>query len=105
MPVVAFAEEAELEPEALDLGLAGTREGQPAVGRVGGIVDIEGLAGTIARRTMVIDRRRYNELYSEGFVCRVDRLRDRLGVVANIGLQEGLERSSAWYTREARTQE
>jgi dihydroflavonol-4-reductase len=62
------------------------------------------VAGTIAGRTMVLDRRRYNELYSEGFVCRVDRLRDRLGVVANIGLQEGLERSSAWYTRKLRTE-
>jgi nucleoside-diphosphate-sugar epimerase len=57
------------------------------------------LAGLIARRTMVLDRRRYNELYSEGFVCRVDRLRDTLGVVANTGLQEGLERSSSWYIK------
>ncbi len=38
----------------------------------------------------VINSRRYAELASEGFVCRVDRLRDRLGVVAEIGLREGL---------------
>jgi nucleoside-diphosphate-sugar epimerase len=55
------------------------------------------LAGRIARRSMVLDRRRYNELYSEGFVCRVDRMRDRLGVVATISLPEGMDRSARWY--------
>jgi nucleoside-diphosphate-sugar epimerase len=30
----------------------------------------------------------------------VDRLRDRLGVVAEIGLQEGLADAYAWYRRE-----
>jgi nucleoside-diphosphate-sugar epimerase len=57
------------------------------------------LAGLIVRRTMVLDRRRYNELYSEGFVCRVDRLRERLAVEATIGLHEGMKRSAEWYGR------
>jgi nucleoside-diphosphate-sugar epimerase len=58
----------------------------------------EGL-GRLVGRTLPIDRRRYDELYSEGFVCRVDRLRERLGVVAEVGLREGLEKSAAWYFR------
>jgi dihydroflavonol-4-reductase len=47
----------------------------------------------------LINSRRYAELASEGFVCRVDRLRDRLGVVAEIGLKEGLADASQWYRR------
>ncbi len=57
------------------------------------------LAGTVMRRSMVLDRRRYNELYAEGFVCRVNRLRERLGVDAIIGLHEGMRRSADWYTQ------
>jgi nucleoside-diphosphate-sugar epimerase len=55
--------------------------------------------GRLVGRTMPIDRRRYSELYAEGFVCRVDRLRERLGVVAAIGLRDGLRKSAAWYFR------
>ena len=46
---------------------------------------------------MPINRRRYVELTSPGFVCRVDRLRDRLGVVAQIDLGEGIRETAAWY--------
>jgi nucleoside-diphosphate-sugar epimerase len=60
-------------------------------------------AGLVARRSMVLDRRRYNELYAEGFVCRVDRLRDRLGVEATIDLHEGMTKSAHWYTGATRT--
>ncbi len=55
--------------------------------------------GRLMGRTMPIDRRRYSELYAEGFVCRVDRLRARLGVVAAVDLREGLKKSAAWYFR------
>ena len=48
------------------------------------------LAGMLRGKPAVINSRRYAELASEGFVCRVDRLRDRLGIVAEIGLKEGL---------------
>jgi nucleoside-diphosphate-sugar epimerase len=44
-----------------------------------------------------INRRRFVELYSAGFACRVERMEDRLGVVAAVGLQEGLSRAAAWY--------
>jgi nucleoside-diphosphate-sugar epimerase len=58
------------------------------------------LTEMIRGRPSVINSRRYAELASEGFVCRVDRLRDRLGIVAEIGLQEGLADAYAWYRRE-----
>jgi nucleoside-diphosphate-sugar epimerase len=48
---------------------------------------------------LALNRRRYVELASAGFVCRVDRLRDRLGIVAEIDLREGLADTAAWYRR------
>jgi nucleoside-diphosphate-sugar epimerase len=56
--------------------------------------------GALRGRPLPINSRRYAELATEGFVCRVDRLRDRLGVVATIGLDEGLAEAAAWYRRE-----
>ena len=53
--------------------------------------------GTLRGKPAVINRRRYDELNAAGFVCRVDRLRDRLGVVAEIGLRDGLAQTAAWY--------
>lgn len=58
--------------------------------------------GALRGRPLPINSRRYAELATEGFVCRVDRLRDRLGVVATIGLDEGLAEAAAWYRREGR---
>ena len=58
------------------------------------------LAGRIRGKPLVINRRRYTELASDGFACRVDRLRDRLGIVAQIDLREGLARTAEWYKRE-----
>lgn len=58
------------------------------------------LAGMVRGRPWVINSRRYVELASEGFACRVDRLRDRLGVVAELGLPEGLADAYAWYRQE-----
>jgi nucleoside-diphosphate-sugar epimerase len=61
------------------------------------------LAGDLAQRATgrptVIDRSRYRELDAAGFVCRVDRLRERLGIVADIGLEEGLAQTADWYRR------
>jgi len=56
--------------------------------------------GVLFGQRALINSRRYAELASEGFVCRVDRLRDRLGIVAEIGLNEGLADAYAWYRRE-----
>jgi nucleoside-diphosphate-sugar epimerase len=58
--------------------------------------------GALRGRPLPMNSRRYAELATEGFVCRVDRLRDRLGVVAAIGLDEGLAEAAAWYRREGR---
>jgi dihydroflavonol-4-reductase len=58
------------------------------------------VTGALSGRPAVINSRRYVELASEGFVCRVDRLRDRLGIVAGIDLEKGLADAAAWYRRE-----
>jgi nucleoside-diphosphate-sugar epimerase len=36
---------------------------------------------------------------AEGFVCRVDRMRDELGVVASVGLREGMAQTAEWYRK------
>jgi nucleoside-diphosphate-sugar epimerase len=55
------------------------------------------VVGGITGRPTTINSRRFVELYSPGFVCRVDRMRDRLGVEAAVELPEGLARSARWY--------
>lgn len=57
------------------------------------------LAGRMTGRPATINSRRFAELYSQGFVCRVHRMRDLLGVVAEIGLRDGLSRAGDWYRR------
>src|SRR6266540_322467 len=49
MSIVALAGEAEAEAKALHLGLARAREREASVGRMGGVVDVERLAGAVAR--------------------------------------------------------
>jgi dihydroflavonol-4-reductase len=56
-------------------------------------------AATIAGRPLVLNRWRYVEMTSNGFVCRVDRLRERLGVVAAIDLRAGFAELGDWYRR------
>jgi len=58
--------------------------------------------GALRGRPLPMNSRRYDELMTDGFVCRVDRLRDRLGIVAAVGLDEGLAEAAAWYRREGR---
>ena len=53
--------------------------------------------GSFAGRPQAITRSRYRELISEGFVCRVDRLRDRLGIVARVDLADGIRSTAEWY--------
>jgi nucleoside-diphosphate-sugar epimerase len=55
------------------------------------------IGGALRGRPLAINSSRYVELAAEGFVCRVDRLRDRLGIVAGIDLREGLAETAAWY--------
>ena len=55
------------------------------------------LGGTVTGRPALITSRRFAELYAEGFVCRVDRMRERLGVEARVGVREGLAKAAPWY--------
>ena len=55
------------------------------------------IAGSLTGRPALLDRRRYAELYAVGFACRVDRLRERLGVVAQIDLTDGFADTVRWY--------
>jgi len=59
-------------------------------------------AGSAARTlglNVPLDRARWNEMKSPGFVCRVDKARERLGFVAAIELSEGLKETAEWYER------
>jgi len=58
------------------------------------------LVQRVGGRPTLISESRYRELEAEGFVCCVDRLRERLGIVAEIGLHDGLERTGAWYRQQ-----
>jgi nucleoside-diphosphate-sugar epimerase len=58
------------------------------------------VGGAVRGKPLPMNSRRYSELATRGFVCHVDRLRDRLGVVAEVGLDEGLAQAAAWYRRE-----
>jgi nucleoside-diphosphate-sugar epimerase len=56
--------------------------------------------GRLLGHPLPINRRRYQEMYSEGFVCRVDRLRERLAFEAAVDLRDGMARTAAWYRSE-----
>jgi nucleoside-diphosphate-sugar epimerase len=58
------------------------------------------IAGRMSGRPLPLNWWRYRELSAEGFVCRVDRLRERLGVVAAIDLTAGMRETAEWYRRE-----
>jgi nucleoside-diphosphate-sugar epimerase len=53
--------------------------------------------GHVLKRPMAINRSRYLELSAEGFVCHVDRLRERLGIVAATDIHEGFADLARWY--------
>jgi nucleoside-diphosphate-sugar epimerase len=53
--------------------------------------------GALRGRPVVINSRRFAELNSAGFVCRVDRLRQDLGVEAQVALADGLRHAAGWY--------
>jgi len=55
------------------------------------------LAGRLAGRPMPLNHWRYAELSAEGFVCRVDRLREQLGIVAEFDLHDGFAQTATWY--------
>ena len=51
-------------------------------------------------RPLALDRARLTELMAEGWVCSVEKARDRLGFSARIGLLEGFVATAAWYARQ-----
>ncbi len=55
---------------------------------------------TLCGRPLALDRARLTELMAEGWVCSVEKARDRLGFSARIGLVEGFTSTAAWYARE-----
>lgn len=58
------------------------------------------VAGLLTGRVASINRWRYAEMASDGFVCRVDRLREWLGVVAQVELTDGMTGMARWYRSE-----
>jgi nucleoside-diphosphate-sugar epimerase len=58
-----------------------------------------GDAATLCGRPLALDRARLAELMAEGWVCSVEKARNRLGFCARIGLLEGFESTAAWYVR------
>ena len=58
------------------------------------------VAGRVVGRPLPLNRWRYVELSVDGFVCSVERLRERLGIVATVDLREGLAETATWYRRE-----
>jgi nucleoside-diphosphate-sugar epimerase len=58
------------------------------------------LVSQLVQRPLPFNRSRYAEMCTAGFVCRVDRLRDRLGVIPVVDLDEGLVQTADWYLRE-----
>lgn len=64
------------------------------------VVRAAAIVGELAWRLnqrFVIDGSRYAELSSEGFVCSVDAIRERLGFVAATDLYEGFRSTKEWY--------
>ena len=64
------------------------------------VAEVSDVVGRVTGRAMLMNRWRYAELAAEGFVCRVDRLRDVLGVTAAVDLETGIANTAAWYRRE-----
>ena len=64
-----------------------------------GAAALAGDVATLCGWPLALDRARLIELTAEGWVCSVERARDRLGFSARIGLLEGFTSTAAWYTR------
>jgi nucleoside-diphosphate-sugar epimerase len=62
-------------------------------------VALAGDLATLFGRPLALDRARLVEMTAEGWVCSVERARDRLGFSARIDLVEGFTSTAAWYAR------
>ncbi len=57
-------------------------------------------AARITRKPLLLNRSRYAELAADGFVCRVDRLRDELDAAPAVDLREGIAKTAVWYRQQ-----
>jgi nucleoside-diphosphate-sugar epimerase len=55
------------------------------------------VSGYLTGTPSTINSRRFAELFSPGYVCRVDRMGARLKAEAQVGLRKGLSITAAWY--------
>jgi dihydroflavonol-4-reductase len=53
--------------------------------------------GRLSGRPSVLNRSRDRELFAVGFVCSVERLRERLGLVAAVDVPQGFRATASWY--------
>lgn len=58
------------------------------------------MGSRLTGRPHILSLEKYAELTAPGWVCQVDRLRDELGYCCSTTLEEGLDRTVAWYRRE-----
>lgn len=58
------------------------------------------IVSVVSGRVQPLDRWRYREVAAEGFVCRVDRIRERFGVGADTPLTAGLTQTADWYRQQ-----
>jgi nucleoside-diphosphate-sugar epimerase len=65
-----------------------------------GVAAAGDFVGGATGRPQPLDTWRYTELAARGFVCRVEAMRQLLGVQAEVGLAEGLADTAEWYRRE-----
>jgi nucleoside-diphosphate-sugar epimerase len=63
------------------------------------VIALAGDLATFMGWPLALDRARLVELTAEGWVCSVERARDRLGFTAQIDLVEGFTSTAAWYAR------
>lgn len=64
------------------------------------LAEIGEMWGRVSGRPGVLNRSRYRELTAPGFVCSVDRLRERTGFEARMDLEQGFAETADWYRRE-----
>jgi len=57
------------------------------------------VTGAVTGRPATLNRWRFAELASPGFVCDVSRMRERLGIVASVDLTRGVQETAGWYRR------
>jgi dihydroflavonol-4-reductase len=63
------------------------------------VAAVVGDMAALCGRPLALDRARLVELRAEGWVCSVERVKERLGFAARIGLLDGFASTAAWYAQ------